>query len=260
MGFRAWNGQPREMTEVKEERTQGVVEPGVVVSSVEVSFFAQSTPRQWREFMEALGCRLEPKAASLPWETGLVALPELLKKGDRFLTGEVHPLRKKPHETHWVLKLQPVPSPTPPRELIDESRQLGGYPGILQRISDGWPAERRIEVQSKVSLILDEKKWLSPFAPKQRMALKPVSSNGHQAVLSFESYSWNLASSGPLRKVVDLGYVDKSQGLFALSCSGQDTLELEPEILSRVEVTLWQLVRGFLKAPLRRRPKARVDG
>lgn len=232
------------------------------MSSVEISFFAPSTPERWREFMEALGCKLELKA-TLPqpyWETELVALPDILKKGDRFLTGEVHPLRSRPEETHWVLKLQPAPSPTPPRELIDASRQLGGYPGLLERIADGWPAERRIEVESKVSFILDEKKWRSPFAPKQRMALKPISSNGHQAVLSFESYSWNFDSSGPLRKVMDLGYVDKDQGLFALSCSGHDTLEVEPEMLSRVEVTLWQLVRGVLKAPLRRRPKARADG
>lgn len=253
-------GNQERLMGVKEEKKQGVAEPGVVVSSVEVSFFAQSTPQRWREFMVALGCRLEPKATPLHWETELVALPEILKKGDRFLTGEVHPLLPSPEETHWVLKLQPVPSPTPPQELIDMSRQLGGYPGILERISDGWPAERRIEVRSKVSFILDEKKWRSPFAPKQRMALKPVSSNGHRAVLSFENYSWEFDSPGPLRKVNDLGYVDEGRGLFALSCSGQDTLELEPEMLSRVEVTLWQLVRGFLKAPPRRRPKTGVAG
>jgi hypothetical protein len=117
---------------------------------------------------------------------------------------------------------------------------------------DNWPAERQLDVQSKVTLLLDEKKWRSPFAPKKRMALEPVSSRGNQAVLSFESYSWDLDPSGPLRKVTDLGYVAKSQGLIALSCSGQETLELAPEMLSRVEVTLWQAIRGFMKAPSRR--------
>lgn len=240
-----------------EERTEGErVEPGVVVSSVELSFFARSTPERWRECVEAIGCKLELDATSpqhLHWETAFVALPTPIKKGDRFLMGEIHPMRSKPEETHWVLTMKPIPGPNPPAELVKRSHQLGGYPGVLERIVANWPAEQRINVDSKVSLILDEKKWRSPFAPKQRMALKPVSHDGQRAELSFESYSWDLDSSGPLRKVTDLGYVDKARGLYALSCSGQDTLELNPGILSHVEATLWQLVRGFMKVPSRRR-------
>jgi hypothetical protein len=69
--------------------------------------------------METIGGKFQPEATNAQtstwWEITLVALPEVLKKGDRFLMGEVHPLRSKPEETHWVLKLEIAPGPTPPR-------------------------------------------------------------------------------------------------------------------------------------------------
>jgi hypothetical protein len=206
--------------------------------------------------MEGLGCKLRVKSTTPEspswWETAFVALPDVLKKGDRFLLGEVHSMPSKPEETHWVLKLEIAPGPTPPNELVEVSRQLGGYPGILRRIVDNWPTERRIDAETKVTLLLEEKKWRSPFAPKKRMALKPLSSGDHRATLSFESYAWDVAPSGILKKVTDLGYIGEAKELFGLSCSGEETLELTPEMLSRVEVALWHTVRGFLMKPSRR--------
>ncbi len=241
------------------EQAEGSSEQGVTCTSVELSFFARSSPERWRQFMEALGCELRPSPSDLRnihrWYTELAALPDDLKHpSSRYLSGDVHPMKGRPEETHWRLRLELVPSPNPPAAVVEKSRQLGGYPGILERIMASWPADLALEdVECTVLFLLDEQVWRSPFAPRRRRTLKPVASGGQEARISFETYSWNLEPPGLLRKIIDLGYVGQDEGRFALSCSGDQSLKVEAAIFSKVEETLWHTVRGFLQRKRSRR-------
>lgn len=237
------------------QREQGVggSEQGVSCTSVELSFFARSSPEEWRQFMESIGCDLRPSAAEPQnlhrWYTEFVALPDDLNQpSSRYLSGDVHPMKERPEETHWTLRLELLPSPNPPASIVEKSGKLGGYPGVFERITARWPANRQIEdVECTVMLLLDEQVWRSPFAPKKRRTLKPVTLEGQEAKLSVETYSWNLEPPGILRQVIDVGYISPEKGRFALSCSGKQSLKLEPAMFSYVEVALWNTVRKFLQ-------------
>lgn len=235
------------------EQDDGGSAPGVTCTSVELSFFARSSPERWRQFMESIGCELRPSASDPQnvhrWYTQLAALPDDLKHpSSRYLSGDVHPMKERPEETHWTLRLELVPGPNPPASIVDKSRKCGGYPGILEKITAGWPTNHEIEdVECTVTFLLDEQVWRSPFAPKKRQALKPFTVDGQEARLSVETYSWKLEPPGLLRQVVDAGYIGPGKGGFALSCSGKQPLKLELALFSRVEVALWHSVRKFLQ-------------
>ncbi len=240
-----------------EEEEPGVGEPQGSAATLELSFFARApSAGEWRKLTESVGLQVLPLALTQGrsdlWSTEFIVLPESIKQDSLFLRGEVHPLLDEPEVTHWNLRLRRVPDPTPPQSLIEASQRIGNYPGIIGRIVSAWPAEPRLEMTFKVSFVLDEKHWRSPFTPPKRMALKPIAAAGHKATLSFESYTWKVEPSGVLSEVSDLGYVDRAKGLFGLSCSGQGMMEVGVDMFSQAEALLWHSIARFLKKPLRR--------
>jgi hypothetical protein len=242
---------------MQEEAALEFNEKEVVVTSTELSFKARAEPARWNELMVSLVDQQPPN--SEPWLIALVAIPEPVKPGGRFLSASVQCLLNKAEEpeVQWSLALKPAPTSMPPPSLIEASKRAGGYPGILERILLKWPAERRLKMSLKATFLLDEKRWVSPFAPQRRRALKALSAGEQRAVLSTESYTWDLEPGHPLKKVSDLGYIDEENRFFGLRCSGRNTVELDMGMFTQVERLLWQGVRGFLKAPVRKRPRTK---
>lgn len=241
----------------KAEATSSTKRGGVSVTSLELFFTARAPAEQWRQLVRSLGCRLRPSATSPEdpprWSTEIVALPSVIEPSSHYLSGWVHSLADQPDETHWHLNLGAVPGPNPPSVVVELSNQVGGYPEVLARIVQSWPAERRMEVETRVTYVLEAGRWASPFAPKRRKALPSPSAAEQRAVLSREVYTWKIEPGGALEEVMDLGLI--LDGHFALQCSGREDLEMATDMFSRVEEATWGRLKAFLKEKTRVRRK-----
>lgn len=189
------------------------------------------------------------------WRAEIFALPESMEPGSRFLEGVVQSIGKEAGETRWSLRVSPVPNPNPPQDLVESSRSVGGYPGILRRLMETWPegSSRLLDMETEVTFLVDERHWHSPFGPKKRKALPPLVHGPYRAELAREVFSWKMEPAKPVREVIDLGYVD--EGVLGVKCSGRDELQLETLLFVHLEQARWEFITGFLeeRAPRSRR-------
>ena len=120
------------------------------VAQIEASFFADGTPLHWREVAGALGMTLSEEDLD---DCVFTALPADLEGDEFYLVGGFHPSGKTPAESnavHWHLGWSPVPDEEPPHEIKVSSEAVGGYPGVLAKLSELWPEASEVSLKFSV--------------------------------------------------------------------------------------------------------------
>jgi hypothetical protein len=124
--------------------------PTLSATRVEVSFFAEGSLSHWREIAEQLGMSAAETETS---DSVFSALPASPAAGEFYLVGGFHPSSAVPAESkhvHWHLDWSPMPSDPPPSKVVTSSIAVGGYPRVLGRLCELWPACSNVEMSFTV--------------------------------------------------------------------------------------------------------------
>src|SRR5689334_6387553 len=109
------------------------------MGQIEIEWVSRAEPGKWVDLISQLG--FDPAPTTLPEALAtqnavvtIVALPDDLGLGSRFLSGQVELAPLKGEEARWLLRLAVVRDLSPPADVVESSRSIGGYPGVLSRI------------------------------------------------------------------------------------------------------------------------------
>jgi|FLYL01.1.fsa_nt_gi hypothetical protein len=67
------------------------------------------------------------------------ALPSERRLGYPFLHVRLHSHPENQDRIHWILAVDPMPDDSPPESITRQSREVGGFPGVLRKLDDLLP-------------------------------------------------------------------------------------------------------------------------
>lgn len=210
---------------------------GVCLNAVELSFYGKALPEAWASFAAKCGIHIDKDGRN---NARFTAIPKNQRSGDLYLTGSFHESPKhKGAAVHWHLNWDMAPNTKPPSGILESSKRVGGYPLIIKKMADNWPANSILEVDSSVTYFVNRKKMSFKFVsiPKPRV----IGDHTLQRTASM----WSV--NPPSGAVTKLSIADVSEDVSVIIIKGTCQLELCVDILKNLDEIVWDGVNKFLK-------------
>lgn len=229
---------------------------GAKAGELQLEFVAGAPDGAWPQLFQQIGLVTDPLPSfhEEGWTVPVVALPDDLRPGSRYLSGEVHSHRTG--GTHWYLTLTLIRGPNPPGALVEASRRVGGYPAILNRLATAWPLDKRTEVTFRATFLVEQAQWTSILALEKRTkrAVRRKGTGQAIAVLKAPISIWTIAAPGSVNEIMDMGPIETDW--VGMSARGKVTVDLGPTFFERVESEAWTTLSKFLRPVKPRRTKS----
>lgn len=235
-----------------------MIPQGVRSGQIDIQVVTKAARRDWANLLAGIGVAdalpsLPEHLAPLNMVVSIVALPDDLGPGCRYLSGSVQLTPLEAEEARWSLRLVALGDFNPPDDVVESSRSLGGYPGILTRLAASWPTSKVQDIAFQATFLVEESRWTSMLAPKRR-SLPGIRRQGRgkeTATLEGASYTWKVDAPGPVTDITDTG-LSKS-GSVGVTCRGRLEADFGPLMFDRIEAESWGVVHNFLRPARRRR-------
>jgi len=228
---------------------------GSKLVGLRVQFSAKATPANWRDLIVRLGFQDGRKTSPpLPdndasFVGSFAALPSQVLTDSLYLVGEVHSLEGQSGIAHWHLDLFPSPSETPPAQLVADSAKIGGYPGVLRRMFDSWPGDRRVTARAEATYHISTKRFCtfpSKFVHRAKTITVKTGDTEHALSPSITMGIWE--AKPPIGHVSQVAIM-RVKGATSITAIGRIKLDLDPN-LNLVEVVdkkIWIGLQMFLE-------------
>lgn len=244
-----------------DERTTTSATPeGVRSGQIDIQLVTKAARGDWAKLLGGIGVAdalpfLPETIAPLNVVATIVALPDNLGPGCRYLFGNVTLTPLEAEEAHWFLRLTTLGDLSPPASVVESSRSVGGYPGVLAQLQARWPTSRVQDISFQAAFLVEEASWTSLLAPQKRMGpgTRRRGRKRDMATLEGASYTWKMATPGPVTDIIDTGL--SGPGSVGITCHGRLEAVLGPLVFDRIEAESWNVLRNFLR-PARRRRRA----
>lgn len=225
---------------------------GAFTYLLEVSAFAKASRDKWRALAEKLSFSVREEQRTKEtghseWNARFVALPASLDEHSLYLSGEVHPVDAD--TAHWTFDLRLVPNTTPPADMREKSDRVGGFPTMVQKLAESWPAHEKTQVSVTAMFALDPQRWISRIAtPKGRPPHRSVVLSGGKVRMIEVSNVWRLVPPSGCVGTLSQAFGEKNKP-FVMSGTGDTEVDgFSSEFLEVVEENVWKGVQPFLKA------------
>lgn len=207
--------------------------PARAVVRSRMSFFAGGEIKAWQSAAKKMGLTNKQSDVSF------VALPDNPSEGQLYLTGGFHPTTRKTEQlgvVHWHLEWLRAPSSNPPADLRKKSDAVGGYPGVLERLKEAWPAtsDRRVQVQFSIGFEIEG--HVDFPAELQGAANQEILLKGRSLT---EQLCFRLWQTQPSFGAVTSFGLTRVAGRTELLAIGETSEIVSGEILEKVEVVAW---------------------
>jgi len=246
---------------VPDERTATSATPkGVRSGQIDIQLVTKAARGDWAKLLASIGVAdtlpfLPKQMAPLNVVASVVALPDNLTPGCRYLFGNVTLTPLDAEEAQWFLRLATLGDLNPPASVVESSQSVGGYPGILAQLQARWPTNRVQDISFQAAFLVEESSWPSILAPQKRIRPGTRRQGRKKEMATFEgaSYTWKIAKPGPVTDIVDTG--PSGSGSVGVTCYGRIEAVLGPLLFDRIEAESWSVLSNFLR-PVRRRHRA----
>lgn len=206
-----------------------------------VKFVASAAPAGWQQLIDSVGMRRVGRALPAVMPTAsFVALPT--DERGMYLLGGFR--RAKPIgnvDAGWTLELRRTPDGPPPPDVDLQSRAVGGYPHVLKKISDEWPAMDR-EFEAEVSMtreIAAGELLIEPPAASREISLPKATL---KPVAATESFS----TTGELGGIRNIAVV-RVQDSFLVLLEGRRIVHIDDSLFTKLEHDLWESFRPLVR-------------
>jgi hypothetical protein len=209
---------------------------GIAITRMTASTMVEAGSADWRAVCKAVGAAILPQDPG--WRATFSALPDP-RKG-HYLTGDVHDSEEEDgKKVHWHFEIYEIPEASPPKHVIASSESVGGYPGVLTRISEQWP-KNPAAFDVTVGYTLPTSRWRSVLGAHGFQSLKFA---GDQTATP-TMVGWSLQPpSGP---VIWIAESRDSSEVLGLVVRAACILEIRGDFIAELESEIWKGVKGLL--------------
>lgn len=218
----------------------------VLLSELSVHLQAQSEQADWHEVLATL--KLKVGGEGRLSRAAFFALPEHLEEMSPFLVAIVTLDDDVPGVATWEFNWSRAENDSPPEFMLKSSQEVGGFPGVLERLAASWPGTSPVEARVSASYWLTDDDWRFTLAPAQGKRVVA----GEQ-VLKVRPSHWTITPPSGCVSEISRELSSHSES-FKLQGWGNYTFKWTPHFLNEVDGAIWDGLKIFLK-PRRSTPK-----
>jgi hypothetical protein len=225
-------------------RTGPLGHPGAMLAALEIVFSAKAEPEEWRQLFDRTGISSAQNKAA--FSAVFTALPEPVKRGELYLTCDVHPIEDDDCTLHWHLQWQATPSDRPPSHLRDISKKVGGYPTVLDRLFAEWPSDVTLQAQIIATYELTKKHYkrlpghISAFPKPVHCTL---GSAQHKLQPDMRMTAWRME---PPVGALTVLFTVRTRQTHRIIVEGRFAIALEGDLLNQADKIVWNDVALLL--------------
>jgi hypothetical protein len=219
--------------------------PNEALSRLRVSFYATAEVDRWKRYINEGHFDEDTDAADDGVSASFCALPNPVKEGARYVTGNFHPCgRGSPREVHWEISVRPCVDDEAPAALARPSERVGGVEGVLASIRDLWPGSPEVEIEATATFKIAGL-GIQPPVPVAPAPDVQRDHDGQKLSLKREAVAQIWKVDPPVGIVSEVTFTIVGTEMQTAIVSGKLTTTVASTMLDTVEEELWRSLQAF---------------